>query len=188
MADPNLSITSQDQSQEKLNKKFNKNDFTIFVNGISKEFKDGMHEFYVLGNSINNWFVSIGNWFSNLTRRKKQLKSTKKTLNQTEKVEKKLKKIEEQLMKTMELTKEIKSDTSKIMLDVDLVIQILDVQMDRVVDIEEYMMENLGPDWLKIKNVWKEYKDGYITRGEFTKSALKKLGKSFLGIFVNVVS
>ena len=188
MVNPNLSTPSQDQSHEEAKPKLNKNDFTIFTNDISSEFKDGMQEFYVLGNSIKVWFANIGNWFANLSSRKKQLNFSKKTLNKTEKVEKKLKKIEEQLLKTMELTKEIKADTSKIVLDIDLLIQILDYQMERVEDIEEYMKDNLGSDWLKIKNNWKEYQDGDISRGEFTKLALKKLGKSFLGIFVNTVS
>ena len=188
MVNPNVSIPSQDQSQDESKPKFDKNNFTIFMSDISSEFKDGMHEFYVVGNSIKLWFDNIGKWFKNLSSRKKQLRSSKKTLSQTEKVEKKLKKIEEQLLKTMELTKEIKEDTSKKVLDIDLVIQILDYQMERVEDIEGYMKDNLGSDWLKIKNIWNEYKEGEISRGDFTKSALKKLGKSFLGIFVNTVS
>lgn len=60
--------------------------------------------------------------------------------------------------------------------------------MDRIDDVENYMKDNLGTDWLQIKNFWSEYKEGDMTRGEFTKAALKKLGKSFLGIFVNTVS
>ena len=55
-------------------------------------------------------------------------------------------------------------------------------------DVEEYMKDNLGTDWVQIKNFWAEYKEGEMTRGEFTKAALKKLGKNFLGIFVNTVS
>ena len=85
----------------------------------------------------------------------------------------------------MQLTKEIKADTSKIVLDIDFVIQVLDYQMERVEDVEEYMKENLGSDWLQIKNCWKDYKNGDIPRKKFTKVALKKLGKAFLGIFVN---
>jgi hypothetical protein len=50
------------------------------------------------------------------------------------------------------------------------------------------MKDNLGTDWLQIKNLWSEYKEGDMTRGEFAKAALKKLGKRFLGIFVNTVS
>ena len=46
----------------------------------------------------------------------------------------------------------------------------------------------MNTDWLQIKNLWSEYKEGEMTRGEFTKSALKKLGKSFLGLFVKTVS
>lgn len=144
-----------------------------------------MQEFYVLGNSLKNWFTKIGNWFSNFSFKSRQFKISKKTLNQTEKVEKKLKKIGESLQKTTQLTQEIKVDTSKIVLDIDFVIRILDYQMKRVENVEEYMKEHLGSDWLQIKNSWREYKNGDITRKEFTKLALKKLGKTFLGIFIN---
>jgi len=60
--------------------------------------------------------------------------------------------------------------------------------MDRIDDVEDYMKDHLGSDWLQIKNLWSSYKEGEMTRGDFTKAALKKLGKNFLGIFVNTVS
>jgi len=46
----------------------------------------------------------------------------------------------------------------------------------------------IGTRILKKRKIIMEYKEGEMTRGEFTKSALKKLGKSFLGLFVNTVS
>ncbi len=103
-------------------------------------------------------------------------------------MEKQLEEIVTSLSKTQELAGQIKEDTSKIKLDIEAVSVILEYQMDRIDDVEEYMKENLGTDWVQIKYLWSEYKEGDITRGEFTKAALKKLGKSFLGIFVNTVS
>ena len=185
MKNPDLSASTQNPEYDEHSSKFNKNDFTILMNDLSGEFKDGMQEFYVLGNSLKNWFIKIGNWFSNFSFKSRQYKISKKTLSQTEKVEKKLKKIEESLQKTMQLTKEIKADTSKIVLDIDFVIQILDYQMERVEDVEEYMKDHLGSDWLQVRNCWRECKNGDIPRKEFAKIALKKLGKTFLGIFVN---
>ena len=79
-------------------------------------------------------------------------------------------------------------DTTKIKLDVEAVSVILEYQMDRIDDVEDYMKQNLGTDWHQIKNLWDEYKEGDLTRGDFTKAALKKLGKNFLGIFVNTVT
>jgi hypothetical protein len=57
--------------------------------------------------------------------------------------------------------------------------------MSRIEDVESYMMDKLGSDWSQLKHNWQEYKEGEISRGEFAKEALKKLGKKFLGIFVN---
>ena len=57
--------------------------------------------------------------------------------------------------------------------------------MGKAREIESYMKANLGSDWNQLKNSWQEYKDGEISRGDFAKIALKKVGKKFLGIFVN---
>ena len=59
---------------------------------------------------------------------------------------------------------------------------------DKIDGVENYMKEHLGSDWLQIKNNWTQFKDGEISRGEFAKLALKKLGKIFLGIFVSTSS
>lgn len=117
---------------------------------------------------------------------------SKKLYKQQEKLEKKLKKITQSLEKTHELAGQIKDDTSQIKLDIETVAVILEYQMDRISDkidvVENYMKEHLGSDWLQIKNNWTQFKDGEISRGEFAKLALKKLGKIFLGIFVSTSS
>ncbi len=57
--------------------------------------------------------------------------------------------------------------------------------MDRIEDVESYIKEKLGSDWNQLQHNWQEYKEGEISRGEFVKAALKKVGKRFLGIFIN---
>jgi len=122
------------------------------------------------------------------TPAERQYELSKKILREHKKLEKQLEKMDASLIKTHELAGQIKEDTLKIKLDIETVSDILEGQMDRIDDVENYMKENLGPDWLQIKNLWSEYKEGDMTRGEFTKAALKKLGKNFLGIFVNTFS
>ena len=57
--------------------------------------------------------------------------------------------------------------------------------MARIEDLEVYMKDNLGSDWSQLKHNWQEYKEGDITRLDFAKLALKKLGKQFLGVFIS---
>jgi len=89
------------------------------------------------------------------------------------------------LQRTHELTIQIKKDTSKIVLDIEWVVILLDRQMARIDDLESYMKDNLGTDWSQLKHFWQEYKEGDITRLDFAIEALKKLGNRFLGIFVS---
>ena len=99
-----------------------------------------------------------------------------------------LREIEDSVDKTQKLATQIKGDTETIMLDVKVVVFMVESQMEKIENLEDYMMGSLGSDWNQIKNNWSMYKDGEITRGDFVKVALRKLGKNFLGIFVNVVS
>jgi len=96
-----------------------------------------------------------------------------------------MKELEVSLGKTTELTGQIKEDTSKIVLEVEWVVILLERQMTRIKDVETYMMTNLGSDWSQLKQKWQEFKQGDISRGEFIKVGLRKLGKKFLGIFVS---
>ena len=184
---------------------FNKNAFTISLEKMGDDLEmfvqKSADSFFNLGNNIKNFFTLKK--FKNqngvkpiqpvLFKRKKtpaekQYELSKKIYKEHEKLERKLEKIEASLSKTYELTGQIKEDTSKMKVDMEVVVFILESQMERIDDVENYMKENLGSEWLQIKNIWSEYKEGELTRGEFTKAALKKLGKSFLGIFVNTVS
>lgn len=96
-----------------------------------------------------------------------------------------MKSLEDSLNKTHELTSQIKEDTSKIIVDVEWVHILIERQMMLIKDVETHMKDNLGSDWNQLKSKWEEYKVGDISRGDFVKLALKKLGKRFLGIFVS---
>ena len=78
---------------------------------------------------------------------------------------------------------EIKEDTTEIKLEISEVVAMIETMMEGINDIEGYMKENLGSDWKILKQSWQKYKDGEITRGEFVKTGLSKVGKKFAGIF-----
>lgn len=201
---PNIGTPAREEKLEPEKPKFKKNDFTITLDSMGDGFEMFIQKsadaLFDLGKNIKNLFASKKIKKKNDTktvklkkiRRKtpaeRQYELSKKIYREHRKLEKQLEKIDAALTKTHELTGQIKEDTSKIKLDIETVSVILEYQMDRIDDVENYMKDNLGTDWLQIKNLWSEYKEGDMTRGEFTKAALKKLGKNFLGIFVNTVS
>jgi hypothetical protein len=196
MEDPEEVEPSEKKSEMEGYHDFKKEDFSIQI----EEEKEGKKTFYVrsedffqrVGQAIKNVIKNIKfkfkKKFSKKDTEEHHYKISKKLYNQQRRLEKKLKKIELSLDKTQELAGQIKDDTSQIIVDIETVAVVLEYQMDRISDkmdeVEKYMKEHLGSEWLRIKNNWKQYKDGEITRSEFTKSALKKLGKSFLNIFV----
>lgn len=200
MEDPEEMETSEKKSEIEGYHDLKKNDFSIQI----EEEKDGTQSFYVksedffqkvgqaFNNVINYFKFKFHKVFSKKDTEEQHYKMSKKLYKQQEKLEKKLKKITQSLEKTHELAGQIKDDTSQIKLDIETVAVILEYQMDRISDkidgVENYMKEHLGSDWLQIKNNWTQFKDGEISRGEFAKLALKKLGKIFLGIFVSTSS
>jgi len=199
METPKDNDTASTSLTESKSTKFNRNEFTIFMDKVS----DNVDVFYVkseemfqkIANVINKWINFIASKFKGVLKKKsveaQQIKLSKKLYKQQQEIEKSLKKLESTMEKTSELTEQIKEDTSTIVLKMDQVVVILEHQMENIgkIDkIEEYMIKNLGSDWTQIKNFWGMYKEGEITRGDFVKKALKKMGKKFLGIFVNTVT
>lgn len=81
---------------------------------------------------------------------------------------------------------EIKDDTTEIKIKIDDLAIIIDKQMEGIADIEMYMKKNLGSDWKILKNSWKQCKKGEISKKEFIKISLSKIGKRFASIFVSV--
>ena len=204
MENPNVSTPIHKEKLEPEKPEFKKNDFTITFDNVGDGFEMFVQKsadtLFGFGKYIKNLFTSKKIKRKNDTKTVKPLKIRRKTpaerqyelskkiYREHRKLEKQLEKIDASLSKTQELAGQIKEDTSKIKLDIEAVSVILEYQMDRIDDVEDYMKDHLGSDWLQIKNLWSEYKEGDMTRGDFTKAALKKLGKSFLGIFVNTVS
>ena len=204
MENPNISTPSREDKLELEKPKFRKSDFTITLDSMGDGFEMFIQKsadaLFNLGKNIKKLFAFKKIKKKNDIKTAKLLKIRRKTpaerqydlskkiYHEHRKLKKQLEKLDASLTKTHELAGQIKEDTSKIKLDIQTVSFILEYQMDRIDDVENYMKENLGNDWLQIKNLWSEYKEGDMTRGEFTKAALKKLGKKFLGIFVNTVS
>lgn len=87
-------------------------------------------------------------------------------------------------IKQMDLTMtEIKEDTAEIKLEISEVAAMIEQLMEGIEDLEGYMKDNLGSDWKLLKKSWQKYKDGEMTRWEFAKVGLTKIGKKFAGIF-----
>ena len=58
---------------------------------------------------------------------------------------------------------------------------------DRVDDLEEFLIKNLGSDFTVIKHAWKEYKEGKINKKQLIAQGIKLLGKRFLKKIVGSV-
>ena len=193
MEEPKETDPKREKSPDKVPPEFNREEFSIEL----EETKDGKQTFYVkseeffqkigdaIKNAINYFKFKFKKIFSKQYQEEQQYKLSIKTYRQNKKMKKQLKQLEESLQKTHELTSQIKEDTSKIVLDIQWVVILVLRQMDRIEDVESYMKEKLGSDWTQLQNSWQEYKVGDITRGEFAKEALKKVGKKFLGIFIS---
>jgi hypothetical protein len=78
---------------------------------------------------------------------------------------------------------EIKDDTVDIKIKIEDAKELIEKMMEEINDIEGYMKENLGSDWKIIKNSWKRCKKGEISKKEFIKIGLSKIGKKFASIF-----
>ncbi|MFX1273736.1 MAG: hypothetical protein ACFFBP_14275 [Promethearchaeota archaeon] len=174
-----------------------KNEFMRGITIFISELKDGALQFSI---KSEDFFKNLKKGIQiNLSKLKskwnklifgekeeKNVKLTKKLMKKYQTLERKLAKIESTTTTTHELAKQIKEDTSQIMLDINDVSLILEMVMDRVDNVEDYMKRNLGSDWNKIKNHWLKYKNDEITKGEFIKFGLKSIGKKFLSIFINI--
>lgn len=193
MENPTEKDPSLEDSDELNAQEFNKNEFSIEID----ETKEGKQTFYVkseeffqkIAKSLKNFADYFKFKFKKIFSRKDTEEQhyimSKKIYKQHKRLEKKMKELEVSLEKTTELTDQIKEDTSKIVLEVEWVVILLGRQMTRIKDVETYMMTNLGSDWSQLKQKWQEFKQGDISRGEFIKVGLRKLGKKFLGIFVS---
>ena len=121
---------------------------------------------------------------SNIRKKKFKKKSKDPHFQLTKKIYQKYIELEEKLERIETTTEAIKDDTLCILIDVSQIAKMIEVAIDDITNIEQYMKNYLGSDWQKIKHYWQKYKDKEITKSEFVKSCLKSVGLKFLNIFI----
>lgn len=150
------------QEQEEISEQKKKDPVGEFFFSVKKDFKKGLDKIKA------SWGKMIKNIKENDPKRKR-----------FRRLYGKLEEMETQLA-------EIKGDTNDIKLRIEDVIDIVNNVMKEINDVEGYMKENLGSDWKILKNSWKRCKKGEISKKEFIKIGLTKVGKRFASIFINM--
>ena len=159
-----------------IKKKKKTPDDKFFLN-IKKGFKD-------LGERSGKFFLTVKKDFSStLKKTKTSWKNMLKKMKQSDPKYKRYKKLYTKLEKMETQLTEIQDDTTEIKLKLSDVIAMIEHLMGEIDDIEEFMKKNLGSDWVIIKNTWQRCKSGEISKSEFIKTSLLKMGKRFAGIF-----
>jgi len=162
---------------------------------LQEKKKDPINQFFIdMKNNIDSFTEDSGEYFLNVKKDvatdwekfklswKNAIKKVKKLNPRYTRFKKMYNKI-----KAVEFTvSEIKEDTTKIKLEISEVAIMIEQLMDGYENVEKYMKENLGSDWKILKSSWQKYKEGKITKWEFAKIGLSKVGKKFAGIFIKV--
>ncbi len=163
-----------------LRKKKKRNPFSQFFLDLKKGFK-GFSE------KSGEFFVEVDkNFQNNLKKIKASWKKMMKNIKESDPKYKRYKKLSIKLEKMEYKLSNIKDDTTEIKLELSLVISMIETIMETMSDIEDYMKENLGSDWKILKNAWQRCKDGEISKAEFIKTGLTKIGKKFASIFIRL--
>jgi len=81
---------------------------------------------------------------------------------------------------------EIKEDTTEIKMNISNMASIVDCLNSKAEALEEFLKDNLGSDWEKIKHKWQACKSGEISKGQFLREGFKIVGMKFLNIFSKV--
>jgi len=163
-----------------VRKKKKKNPFSQFFLDLKKGFK-GFSE------KSGEFFVKVDkNFQNNLKKIKASWKRMMKNIKESDPKYKRYKKLYTKLEKMDSQLSEIGADTKEIKLKVSEVVSMIELIMEQIDNIEVYMKENLGSDWVILKNAWERCKDGEISKKEFIKTGLLKIGKRFLSIFIQV--
>jgi len=147
--------------------------FQEFKEDIEVFSKDSGEFFFKIKKDVDEDWGKFKTSWKNMIKKVKNLDPKYKRLN---KLYAKLK----QMDSTMA---EIKEDTTEIKLEISEIVVMIESMMEGINDIEGFMEKNLGSDWKILKKAWQKYKAGEITRGEFIKTGLSKVGKKFAGIF-----
>ena len=79
---------------------------------------------------------------------------------------------------------DIKSDTELIK---EYTLQIEQI-FDKVDDLEAYLVDHLASDWEKIKDAYKDYKEGKINQKQFISICIRLIGKRFIKRIIEKVS
>ncbi len=121
---------------------------------------------------------------SNIKKKKFKKKSKDPHFQLTKQIYQKYIELEEKLDRIETTTEAIKDDTLCILIDINQIAKMIELAIDDITNIEEYMKNYLGSEWQKIKHYWQKYKDKEITKSEFVKSSLKVVGLRFVNIFI----
>jgi len=157
--------------------------------------RDPISQFFLdMKDDIESFSEKSGDFFLNIKQDMKKdwedIKTSwndmKKSIKEKDPKYKRFKKLYSKLKKMESELTEIKEDTKEIKLDISQVSFMIEHLMENISDIEGYMKKNLGSDWKIIKNSWQRCKEGEISKGEFVKIGLSKIGKKFAGIFLRV--
>lgn len=154
-------------------KKKRKNPFIQFFLDLKKGFKE-------FSEKSGEFFLKVDkNFQQNLKKVKVSWKRMMKKIKETDPKYKRYKKLYTKLS-------EIKADTKEIKLKISEVAFMIEHLMEGIDNIEDYMKENLGSDWKILKNAWQRCKEGEISKSEFIKTGLLKIGRRFASIFIKV--
>ncbi len=162
---------------------------------LQEKKKDPINQFFIdMKNNIDSFSEDSGEYFLNMkkdvaTDWKKFKLSWKNVIKKFKKLSPeytRFKKLYNKIKAVESTVSEIKDDTTQIKLEISEVATMIETLMDGYADLESYMKENLGSDWKILKSSWQKYKKGEITKWEFAKIGLSKVGKKFAGIFIKV--
>ncbi len=172
-------------------KKIPQND--IFL--IQEDKKNPFNQFFIdMRNDIEGFSEKSGEYFIKV---KKDVKSDwqnfkdswKNMIKKFKNLDPKYRRLTKLYNKFKELdskVSEIQEDTKEIKLEISDVATLIEQLMEKNENIEDYMKENLGSDWKVLKNSWQKCKEGNISKWEFAKVGLSKVGKKFAGIFIKI--
>ena len=162
---------------------------------IQEEKKDPISQFFLdIKDDIQGFSEKSGEFFIEVkkdvdTDWQKFKDSWKKMIKKIKNLDPKYRRLTKLYHKLKEMdstVSEIKEDTKEIKLEISEVAVMIEQLMEGHEDLEGYMKENLGSDWKILKNSWQKCKEGEISKWEFAKVGLSKVGKRFAGIFFKV--
>jgi hypothetical protein len=154
---------------------------------ISKFFSDLKGDIQGLSQKSDDFFLKVKeDWNSEWQEFTDSWNNWIKDIKEKSPKYRRFKKLYSKMKEMDDRIKEIRADTQEIKLDISHVAFMIETLMEDISDIEDYMKENLGSDWKILKSSWQKCKIGEISKGEFVKIGLSKVGKKFAGIFLKV--